>query len=990
MAEIPNDAANAVAGMAETTAALDTGPSDLGAALLHLGKQAVEALENALLRTEPDDLRRAEIHERMVDSLLMRHGRDLKDGILAMEHAEKSLELRSTSDSRHLSLRVMSECQYELSRLKNDPKLLDCAIESFENALAATPKDYDNHFQDSRHLSLRVMSESQYKSSMLKSDPELLDCAIKSFRNALAATPEDYNNHYTDSMTLATMFSVRYRWTNNSEDLEESLFVLERSTSMSQMTHVQYQLIQLASCVGLAQLALRKSEPEYLTRAIQLAETVDSTMDANSSVKQMSLMILASFLATTRIFNIPGRSQARDLERASHFLEQASLMSKGQENTDSDVSQFLYSLQGIWACMSRESEKREEVVSRAREQLRLVRADDPSRVHALYHLGVTITERTDWQDLEDLNEADLKEALGYVQEAWRVENANPKIRLRAARVAINLRWASRIYELVYDPEINPVPDSILQDLNHIAECAMRLLSVQYRRDLNRADQQHTMHDISAYGLAADACFISLRSEDTEEALRRIEFGRGMMLGNLLWSRTEPSDLKKVYLGFVKKYQAAEKKAIQTAGNSIPQEISGDVFEERRQARNVVEGCERIIRAIPGFEDFFQPRLEDLRSCIPWEGVVVIVNGAKVESTYADAMIVGESQLVHVPLPDMDLKKALKLYRSHLTRWVPTHGTRSSENFEVRRDAAPPDSDDGKFGLTWLWSTCVRHICSNLIVRNAPPGWLPRVWWMGTGLASSLPFHAAGAFSNGKWVSCLDYMIPSYTSSIRALKFSRDRASKRPPRGGKNFALSLVTMPTTPSRFAPLKGATLEGDGVQATFEGRGKVTRLDNASVDSVLDSMKNADAVHFACHGSSDSSDPSNSHLLLEKAGEVDKLTVASILDTDASSRAGIAFLSACSTAENKAYRLVDEGLHLVNAFQMAGFAHVIGAMRPVDDTACVEISRYFYSNLLNNWHRRDWDRAVAEALRDATLKMRELHPNEPDLWAWYTHTGA
>ena len=194
-----------------------------------------------------------------------------------------------------------------------------------------------------------------------------------------------------------------------------------------------------------------------------------------------------------------------------------------------------------------------------------------------------------------------------------------------------------------------------------------------------------------------------------------------------------------------------------------------------------------------------------------------------------------------------------------------------------------------------------------------------------------------------------------------------------------------------------EGPEEPGDGiapisleVQATFEGRGKVTRLDNASVDSVLDSMKNADAVHFACHGSSDSSDPSNSHLLLEKAGEVDKLTVASILDTDASSRAGIAFLSACSTAEIKAFRLTDEGLHLVNAFQMAGFAHVIGALRPVDDAACVEISRNFYSNLLNSWHSRDWDRAVAEALRDAILTMRELHPNEPDLWAWYTHTGA
>jgi CHAT domain-containing protein len=42
----------------------------------------------------------------------------------------------------------------------------------------------------------------------------------------------------------------------------------------------------------------------------------------------------------------------------------------------------------------------------------------------------------------------------------------------------------------------------------------------------------------------------------------------------------------------------------------------------------------------------------------------------------------------------------------------------------------------------------------------------------------------------------------------------------------------------------------------------------------------------------------------------------------------AKLAYLSACSTAENKIDQLADEVIHLASAFQVAGFRHVAGAM--------------------------------------------------------------
>jgi CHAT domain-containing protein len=46
----------------------------------------------------------------------------------------------------------------------------------------------------------------------------------------------------------------------------------------------------------------------------------------------------------------------------------------------------------------------------------------------------------------------------------------------------------------------------------------------------------------------------------------------------------------------------------------------------------------------------------------------------------------------------------------------------------------------------------------------------------------------------------------------------------------------------------------------------------------------------------------------------------------------ARVAYLSACSTAENRAANLAAEVIHLASGFQVAGFGHVIEFMWPSD----------------------------------------------------------
>ncbi|KAH7114141.1 hypothetical protein B0J13DRAFT_460385, partial [Dactylonectria estremocensis] len=58
----------------------------------------------------------------------------------------------------------------------------------------------------------------------------------------------------------------------------------------------------------------------------------------------------------------------------------------------------------------------------------------------------------------------------------------------------------------------------------------------------------------------------------------------------------------------------------------------------------------------------------------------------------------------------------------------------------------------------------------------------------------------------------------------------------------------------------------------------------------------------------------------------------------------AQIAYLSACSTAENKAARLSDEVIHVVSGFQVAGFPHVVACLWPTGDSECVGVAKRFY----------------------------------------------
>jgi hypothetical protein len=505
--------------------------------------------------------------------------------------------------------------------------------------------------------------------------------------------------------------------------------------------------------------------------------------------------------------------------------------------------------------------------------------------------------------------------------------------------------------------------------------------------LSRDDQQYAVRQTS--GLAAEACSVSLRKGDVSEALRRIEFGRGLILGYLIDGQSDLSELELAHPDLAKEYEDLRFKAFRQTESDEPA-IREQLSRARQEAYRQMEDCEHRIREKPGFERFLQPpSTEELTACAS-EGPIVIVNATDIGS---DAVLVLPSGPKAIALTEL-ASQAPEAFQKALgrSRAINERGLQRDIESDVRLEHST------EF-LSWLWSSCVKPVLQELACYDLSPkpDKIQRVWWIGTGAASSLPFHAACQYHDDRIAeaeSCFDQTIPSYTPTIKALRNARKRRLAAGKLNSKDASILVVTMPTTPGQSA-LSGVAREERAIsEATKDTYTIRPPLQHPTADQVLTGIRESEIAHFACHGCSDLVDPSNSHLLLQKSSAlglvVDRLTVSTLLGATAQGRAWIAYLSACSTAEIRVKSLVDESIHMASAFQVAGFAHVIGSLWPADDDVCVRVAELFYKSLVMCKSTADPNRAVAAALREAVLQIRNEYASGLGVWVLYVHLGA
>ena len=268
----------------------------------------------------------------------------------------------------------------------------------------------------------------------------------------------------------------------------------------------------------------------------------------------------------------------------------------------------------------------------------------------------------------------------------------------------------------------------------------------------------------------------------------------------------------------------------------------------------------------------------------------------------------------------------------------------------------------------------------------------RIWWIGVGKASCIPFRAAGSHSRRARENVLHYAVSSYTPTIKALSFARDRFLKVSQTAQTRRRLCLVKMPTTPG-CAELQGISEEAEAITTTIGNTFEISEWECPSALTVKSRIHDSDVLHFGGHGDANSIDPFRSSIILQSgAGTADPLSLGEIWRMDLR-RAQLVYLSACSTAEMRNWDMVDEVIHLVSGFQVAGFANVVGTLWKADNAYSVDLARAFNAN----WSEMDGDgdqedvlsrKGVAAALHSALVGTRRS--TNPLGWALYAHFGV
>ncbi|GFG20210.1 hypothetical protein IFM5058_10514 [Aspergillus udagawae] len=570
----------------------------------------------------------------------------------------------------------------------------------------------------------------------------------------------------------------------------------------------------------------------------------------------------------------------------------------------------------------------EKTIQVRREALSGTPDDHPDRATALNDLGNALSERY----LKTGATTDLEEAIIFGQSALSQLNAVPLVRIRAGQMVL------RNCAVIAD----------WQQAFEASRVAIYLIPKLTPRSLQNSDKQHFLARV--VGLASDAAAAALNAgKEPLHALDLLEQGRGVLAASLEAIRRDLLDLQQTHPELSEQFVRLRDVLDQPAA------LNTASMDEHREFHWQAQGLQRSeadaeldkliikIRSQPGFGDFLSAPSEEEMKLAAKYGPIVAINTSQYR---CDAILIENHQIRSLALPKL-----------------------TSEGIKERAKKGYLGSPEV---LEWLWNDIMDPILNALGFRESPTdGNWPHVWWIPTGTLSKFPLHAAGHHQNGSRETVLDRVMSSYSSSVKAIIHSRRRPA---PLSTPVHAL-LVAMEHTPGGFR-LPFAAKEGE----TLHDLCKSMRIDpiqpGRRKQDVTLHLPRCTIFHFAGHGHTDEADPSKSHLLLEE-GNSDPLTVANLLEMNLREHSPfLAYLSACGTGQIRDEKLIDESIHLISAFQLAGFRHVIGTLWEVNDEICVDMARITYEGIRDGCMN---DEAVCRGLHNAVRELRDRWLNLP-----------
>ncbi|KAE8447330.1 hypothetical protein EG329_010888 [Mollisiaceae sp. DMI_Dod_QoI] len=759
----------------------------------------------------------------------------------------------------------------------------------------------------------------------------VMDIAV----NATNTTSEDYPDRAHRLTTLGTLLGTRFKRTGSIDDINRAINVVDIvvNTTSEDYPDRAHRLTILGTLLGIR--FERTGSMDDINRAINVADIAVNIVPQDYPSRTTCLNALGLWLYE----RAKQMSSIDDLNRAIDVINVA------VDATPQNHPDRIFYLNNLGALFGQRFNRTGSIndiqgaIDTVNMALNAIPQDHPGRTICLHNLGKWLFTRfTQLDSIDDLNRA-----LNLWKEAWRCHTAPPSYRIQMAQVAAMAFHTQSIGKESFDWEESSL---LLQE-------AVNLLPTVSPRSLKHTDKQYMLAKFA--GLASMAAATVLTAgKDAYHALQLLELGRGVIAGLLMEMRGDISDLKQQHPGLADEFTSLRDE-LDTSVDKMTSPISTDSTfpwesqeRRRREADQRFSGLIAHIRAQSGFSNFLLPptAVEFMTAADP--NPIIVVN---LDERRCDAFLIERDQIRVLPLPSLPLSRVEK----------------HAQDLRSSRRAA---SFDATPMLEWLWDAICCLEALGFKNRISDNDW-PRVWWIPTGVLSQFPLHAAGRHAPGSTDTVLDRVMSSYAPSVKALIYGR-RHHVRESAGPMSDHALLVAMHKTPglSTNGNLPFAATEVKMLNNLCPSLQLQPITPKLRKDDVLQHLQTCKIFHFAGHGQSHQAEPSQSCLLLED-WETNPLTVGDLRDQRLHDNPPfLGYLSACSTGANEVDKLVDEGIHLVSAFQLAGFRHVIGTLWEVSDQHCVDVARVLYETLRGEGMT---DVAVCRGLHRAVRALRD-----------------
>ncbi|KAH9969774.1 CHAT domain-containing protein [Russula dissimulans] len=467
----------------------------------------------------------------------------------------------------------------------------------------------------------------------------------------------------------------------------------------------------------------------------------------------------------------------------------------------------------------------------------------------------------------------------------------------------------------------------------------------------------------------------------KQAIETLEGGRGLLWSEMRGLRSSIDRLGLVDMQLADKFAALNRdlEALTTSGPPRVPRGADQVEGGERMGpfghlvvgqREIVEERDRLIlkvRTLPGFDRFLMTPLFDTLRLAAARGPVIIINHSRFRS---DILI-----LFHDTPPSLIAMDNDFYHRANGLKDQLLAARKEGLHSKTYDDAL-------KSVLESLYDLVGHPVIQVLRKSNVPEQ--SRIWWCPTSVFCSLPLHAMGPSPSdgGAKVYFSDLYISSYTPTLSALIESRKPGAQTISRP----SLLLVAQPD-----GSLPGVKGEIRVIQALET---QVTSLisRNATVDTVVEGLRNHQLVHFACHGMLEKGKPFDASFKLHRK---ERLTLLHIIRSRVPA-AEVAFLSACHTAELTEESIADEALHLAAAMQYCGFRSVVGTMWAMADMDGRDLAKLFYTNMLSDSESDEGKTTMplyersAVSLRDAVQRLRQKSGMTLERWVNFVHYGG